>query len=213
MSKIVINKALATKVLKVVDKGLTSGQGEPTPGRMCVEAAVNFALGLPHGDEPPCVGLAVRDFKIELNDCHWSSHKARAKGLREIAVAQLGSVDINQNQFKKKLFDQLKPKLVEFAISKTKNNPTAAEVMGFMMEKIRESSNGQTWYDELSRYASELELHAIADAVECYSYTSCIETAAVFWHDQGLCLCADACRDVLIEMKSPGAKFLSLCRR
>src|ERR1051326_3385041 len=81
-------KDIARKVLEIVDHGLTNGKGEPIPGKMCVEAAVCFALGLPHGDNPPCVGEAVRSFKIALNDCEWTSDTARAKGLRKIAVAQ-----------------------------------------------------------------------------------------------------------------------------
>ena len=59
---------------------------------MCVEAAVCYAYDLPHSDKPPCVGNAVREFKIRLNDCNWSSSKARARGMRRIAIAQLGSV-------------------------------------------------------------------------------------------------------------------------
>ena len=44
---ITLNKAVARKVLKTVDAGLCSGKGAPEPGKMCVEAAVCFALGLP----------------------------------------------------------------------------------------------------------------------------------------------------------------------
>src|SRR3989449_8977757 len=95
----VITKALAAKVLEVVDAGLIKGLGKPIPGQMCVEAAVCFALGEPHGDEPSCVGAAVRAFKIRLNDARWSSNAARTKGLRELAVAQLGSNTIDQQQF------------------------------------------------------------------------------------------------------------------
>src|SRR2546428_1654802 len=99
----VITKALAAKVLEVVDAGLVRGIGKPILGHMCVEAAVCFALGEPHGDEPSCVGAAVRAFKIRLNDARWSSDAARTKGLRELAVAQLGSDTISQRQFAKLL--------------------------------------------------------------------------------------------------------------
>src|SRR5258708_5760559 len=81
----------AKKVLEVVDAGLSSGIGKSKPGSMCVEAAVCFALGLPHGDDPGCVSLALRELKIRLNDNPWSSNEERAKGLRRLAVAQLGS--------------------------------------------------------------------------------------------------------------------------
>lgn len=86
-----INETLVRKVLEVVDAGLTRGLGTPIPGQMCVEAAVNYAMGAPHGDEPSCVAPLLRGLKIALNDHSWSSEMARAKGMRRLAIAQLGS--------------------------------------------------------------------------------------------------------------------------
>ena len=86
-----ITREIAQKVLNTVDAGLTKGIGESIPGQMCVEAAVCFALGLPHGDEPDCVAPSLRTLKIRLNDLGWSCNQARAKGLRELALLQLGS--------------------------------------------------------------------------------------------------------------------------
>src|SRR2546422_3980674 len=99
----VITKALAAKVLEVIDSGLVRGLGKPIPGQMCVEAAVCFALGELHGDQPSCVGAAVRAFKIRLNDGSWSSNAARTKGLRELSIAPLGSNMIYQKRFAKNL--------------------------------------------------------------------------------------------------------------
>ena len=94
--EVTINKELAKKVLNVVDKGLVNGMGEAVPGKMCVEAAVCYALGLPHSDNPPCVGQNVRSFKISLNDQKWPTDKDRTKGMRKLAIAQLGSDEIDQ---------------------------------------------------------------------------------------------------------------------
>ncbi len=88
-----IDREVAAKVLSVVDAGLSRGLGKPKPGEMCVEAAVCFALGLPHSDDPGCVSSAVRSLKITLNDKKWSSNEARAKGLRRLAIIQLGTKD------------------------------------------------------------------------------------------------------------------------
>src|SRR5690348_8578289 len=85
---------IARKVLEVVDAGLVNGVGNPVPGQMCVEAAVCYAMGLPHGDDPACVSRALRSLKIRLNDSRWSSNESRAKGLRRLALAQLGSRDV-----------------------------------------------------------------------------------------------------------------------
>ncbi len=100
-TEIIINKDLAIKVKETVSHGLCSGLGKPKLGQMCIEAAVNYACGLPHGDNPSCVGSAVRSFKIKLNDSKWSSNEARAKGMLKIAIAQLGSNTINQIEFTK----------------------------------------------------------------------------------------------------------------
>lgn len=86
-----ITREIATKVRDIVDAGLVHGVGSPIAGKMCVEAAVCFALGLPHGDDPGCVSAPLRRLKIRLNDSNWSSNTARAAGLRRLAVAQLGS--------------------------------------------------------------------------------------------------------------------------
>ena len=112
-----ITRELAYKVLQTVDAGLVSGIGVPEPGRMCVEAAVNYAMGLPHGDNPSCVGSAVRAFKIALNDAPWSSPQARAKGMRKLAIAQLGSGRIDQVDFANRLVQEALRVTVPYAES------------------------------------------------------------------------------------------------
>ncbi len=103
-----LTKAIARKVLTVVDAGLISGLGTPEPGKMCVEAAVCYAMGLPHGDNPDCVSRALRSLKIRLNDSLWSSDQARAKGLRRLAIAQLGSAGfLNDGEFIKRVLGVL----------------------------------------------------------------------------------------------------------
>lgn len=87
----IITREVAAKVLSVVDAGLSKGLGKPTPGNMCVEAAVCYAIGLPHSDDPQCVSPALRSLKININDRNWSSKVARAAGMRRLAIAQLGS--------------------------------------------------------------------------------------------------------------------------
>ena len=74
-----ITREVAQKVLDTVNAGLVAGIGKPIPGQMCVEAAVCFALGLPHGDNPDCVAPSFRALKIGLNDLSWSSNQARTR--------------------------------------------------------------------------------------------------------------------------------------
>jgi hypothetical protein len=98
-----INETVARKVLDTIDAGLIDGIGQPVPGQMCVEAAVCYALGLPHGDDPQCVSQALRGLKIRLNDSMWSSDTARAKGLRRLGLIQLGSAgNLDEQEFSKR---------------------------------------------------------------------------------------------------------------
>lgn len=109
-----VSSAIAASVLCVVDKGLVCGVGEPKPGHMCVEAAVCYAMGEDHSDEPECVDVEVREFKISLNDnVAWGSDMDRARGLRALAIAQLGSADMKMS-FK----DALRSVIVKRYLSK-----------------------------------------------------------------------------------------------
>jgi hypothetical protein len=124
-----ISLDIARKVLETVDAGLVCGVGKPVPGQMCVEAAVCYAMGMPHGDNPSCVSDAVRAFKIRLNDSAWSSDAARANGLRRIAIAQLGSAGVVDDR---RLVELLSEKTIRVVVpialrAAAKANPAHAE--------------------------------------------------------------------------------------
>jgi hypothetical protein len=115
-----ITRAIAEKVLLTVDAGLVRGKGYPIPGQMCVEAAVCFAMGLPHSDKPTCVSAAVRALKIQLNDSDWSSDSARAKGMRRLALVQLGSAGaVDDNDFARRIVEMTIRKIVPIALRAT----------------------------------------------------------------------------------------------
>ena len=82
---------------EILERGLSKGLGQ-RDGQMCIEAAICAALDLPHGDNPTCVAVAIRKFKIKLNDSAWSSPTARATGLRDLGIAQIGSLGIVDDQ-------------------------------------------------------------------------------------------------------------------
>src|SRR5262245_26523286 len=124
-----ITREIATKVRDVVDAGLSNGLGTPEPGKMCVEAAVCYALGLPHGDDPACVAPSLRRLKIGLNDRAWSSPRARAKGLRRLAVAQLGSAGVlDEQEFRRRVVDMTIRKAVPVGLrAAARVNPQFAD--------------------------------------------------------------------------------------
>ena len=112
-----IDENVARKVLETVDAGLVSGVGIAEPGKMCVEAAVCYALGLPHGDDPECVSRALRSLKIRLNDSQWSSDQARGKGMRRLALAQLGSRNaLDDKEFTQRVIERVIGKYVAMAL-------------------------------------------------------------------------------------------------
>lgn len=55
-----ITKELVEKINTLLDHGLISGLGRPIPGRMCVEAVVCNALGLPPNPFPMALTLLSR---------------------------------------------------------------------------------------------------------------------------------------------------------
>jgi hypothetical protein len=131
MSVIEITEGVALKVRDTVAAGLVEGAGKPVPGQMCVEAAVCYALGLPHGDDPGCVAPSLRRLKIRLNDSRWSSNQARAEGLKRLALVQLGSLGVvDDAAFRRRVIDMTIRKAVPIGLrAAAKVNPKHAQTL------------------------------------------------------------------------------------
>lgn len=220
MESLKLTAPIARKILAVVDAGLVNGKGVPEPGKMCVEAAVCFAFGLPHGDDPPCVGSSVRSFKIRLNDFNWSSKAARAKGMRKIAVAQVGSDQIDQAKFRRLLQIGTIKKILPIALRATAqtNQKYAVELERFAAQcettGTKESAiEARDFCYKICRgggvaYAADA---AAADAYAAAAYAAATEKYSPGKRDEILTISADIALDVLKELKSPGCEFLYLC--
>ena len=206
-----ITREVAEKVLKVVDAGLVSGMGKPVPGQMCVEAAVCYALGLPHSDDPKCVAPILRSLKIRLNDSSWSSDKARASGLRRLALIQLGSKDnLDDKEFARRLVDLAIGKQVPIAlraaasVHKDSNHKAALLAAADRCEKERNKEAALNARD-ISRAARDN-----ADA-SAYAYASA--SASANWlkqRDKVKSAFAEDVVQILVEMGVPGAQWLDL---
>ena len=190
-----ITEAIARKVLSVVDRGLSPGLGKRKPGEMCVEAAVCYALDLPHGDDPACVSRALRSLKIRLNDSTWSSKEARAKGLRRLAVAQLGSRDhLDDKEFVKRvaaLAIRVSVPLALRAAASIHKDPKHQEA-------LREAAN-KCEREPIEKNAREA--HKIAYAAAAAAASDAAAAAAAF---------AEGVVQILIEMNAPGCQWLAL---
>lgn len=132
---------VARLVLNTVDMGLTSGRGFDKPGHMCVEAAVCYAMGLDHSDEPPCVHEIVRSIKIRINDLQgWSDEYDRAQGLRAVAVAQLGSNKLNGNDliktFRSRMLTMVVPKVLELSFKDSEIEKASKKIVAEMRKRL-----------------------------------------------------------------------------
>lgn len=225
----------AVKVIELLSYGLVQGVGEPKPGKMCVEAAVNFALGLPHGDNPPCVSTIVRGLKISLNDSNWSSPIARADGLRRLAIAQLGSDKIDNVLFVKELALATVRKIVPIAlraaakVHQSDSHKAALEKCAVMCESSEDLVAARSAADAASAAsaasyaaaaadaafaafaasASAADASASASAADAAASADAARSAAAA-SDKVLGIMAECAVEALIVCKSPGCKWLDL---
>lgn len=86
-----ITKEQVQEILAVVDQGLCNGLGDRVPGQMCAEAAVGYIFGDATEDRPVCVAESLRRLVVCLNDAPWSNNSERARGMRRLTIAQLGT--------------------------------------------------------------------------------------------------------------------------
>lgn len=189
---------------KILERGLSRGLGKPD-GQMCIEAAVCAALGLPHGDNPPCVAAAVRAFKIALNDSGWSSSQARANGMRELGIAQVGSKGVVDDvKFATRLAEltirQLVPKLFREVFSG--NETLIAAALRCEKEGTKDAARNAAYV------AADANAYAAA-AYAAYA-AAAADAAAGATRDKYLILSANLALQVLTELKSPGVKYINL---
>lgn len=225
-----ITEDLAIKILSVVDKGLVNGLGSPTPGAMCVEAAVCYAMGLEHDDQPPCVSSSLRTVKICFNDASgWKSNKARAKGLRRLAVAQLGTnKNFNEKKFIKRMIEMVLEDLIQPELKKNfKNfksedrNEISLPLQTFLEVKEIYAildryewwvvSKGAKLYDAI-KYILDAEGYYRDDDFDSAA-SSIIDSATMLLKAPQYNAFAEAIVHILIDLKANGAKFLYLTEK
>jgi hypothetical protein len=215
--KVEINQELVDKIDDILKHGLRKGKGNPIPGQLCVEAAICLALGEPHSDEPSCVGEKVREPKIALNDCDWSSNEARAIGMRDIAIAQLGSDTLNQDEFERKLVENQNKILLPYLVNKHLEKITDekevkqildwAEEFGYTKEfrsKLKDY-NKYNYYYYYYNYYYYYDYNYYCHNYYCHNdYYNYYD----YFGDEFLLLIAQTILTTLKEMNSPGCKWL-----
>ncbi len=218
-----VTREVAAKVLEVIDAGLVSGLGVPEPGKMCVEAAVCYALGLPHGDNPEtCVCQSLRNIKIRINDWFgWRDNAARASALRRLGLLQLGSTGWpREREFVTRLsviaIQRWVPKA--FRAAATRLPPAQAAILREHADTCeRDPSLANARAAKAAAAAAAAAAYAAAYAAASADADAAADAAAYAAADAA----ADARResmlasikdieDLLIEMQVPGAQWLDL---
>lgn len=218
-------KAFVPKFDKILERGLCKGQG--TRKQMCVEAAVCVALDLPFGDEPSCVTKEIRNIKIAINDLNWSSSTARAKGLRNLGIAQVGSKGVvDGKEFKTKLKEKIVKVLIPSLLRE--NNPYNKQKqqkkleIAQMLENATNISEALTKAFVMSNWTcvyssndfSNSLFHCSVNALHSclcdinHGYMNLVLNTSHTINDKYLLLSCDVVLDVLKELKSPGCEWL-----
>ena len=207
-----ITETVARKVLDTVDAGLVNGLGSPKPGSMCVEAAVCYALGLPHSDDPQCVSRALRTLKIRLNDSNWSGPKARANGLRRLALIQLGSAGaLDDKEFVRRVAELAVRKSVPEALRAAASVQKDAHHASALRDAADACEKEGT--EEVARSANaaaNAAARAAANAANAANAAAYAADDAAYARDKSLASFCEGVVQILIDMKVPGAQWLSL---
>jgi hypothetical protein len=183
---------------EIISRGLCRGKGNRN-SQMCIEAAICTALDLPFSDDPECVARSVRQYKICINDKKWSSPEARAKALRDIGVAQLGSRDVVDGvAFSKRLAELTIQVLIPTLFrERFPDNPVCLAAAD-LCEKKPTSANAR----KAQAYAADAA--AAADAADA-AYAADADAKHT---DKYLLLSVSLAMQVLRELKSPGLAWL-----
>lgn len=196
------SKELIAKIDSIIIRGLSHGIGH-RDGQMCLEAALCYALDRPHGEDPGCVPYSVRAFSIRINDSAWSSPEARAKGLRDLGIAQLGSLGaISDTQFAvrmaTKTHDLLIPEMKRHAPS-----PRYAK-------SIKYCDDSAEYAVRSAKYNASAEYDAAtaASGISAKFSAACAAEYAEYGPDFFLNLSSALALDVLRDLKSPGCEWL-----
>ena len=200
------NEKTAKEIIRLCSFGLIGDNGKPKEGSMCIENVVSYALGEKFSDAPSCVGSEIQMAKVALNDCLWTSNKARAKGMVKLGIAQLGSNTVCQEAFKQLLKLKSTQKLLPFLIQKHYDS---------LKKKDKKLLEYKRKFKSLTQLDDNLwkEFYNY-DYNRYYYYHNYYHNYHYFFckGDKFLLLVSNVILETLIELKSPGCQYLYLVK-
>lgn len=214
-SDIKVDLNLAKAVNNLVGQGLTSGVGSPKPGAMCVEAAVCYAIGQQHGDQPICVDPDLISAKITLNDTFTGpkkgAKKERGRVLRRVAIAQLGTRDRFDSTTYRNALEEAYNNWLTYrfnaAAAKADLTIDGPDSLDEVIETLEELRNTYQEQQGLGEYGTFDDVYdrvlQVINEGESYNATNKVK-------DEAVAIAAEIITQSLIAIKAPGAKFLNL---
>jgi hypothetical protein len=191
---------------EILSRGLSNGVGNPE-GKMCIEAAVCATIGLPHSDDPKCVSPAVRQFKIRLNDAAWSSPSARAKGLRDLGIAQLGSLGVVDGvEFARRITKKTIQRILPPLLRSLKTQECDAAATRCETEGTADAANAAVMAANAA--AARAAVRAANAAVMAANAADAAYVAKYANNDTYLLISAALALETLRELGSPGCALL-----
>jgi len=202
-----INQNLVNKIDSLLDKGVTCCFSlDPKPGNMCLEQVVSYALGEKINDSPSCVGEEVINFVINLNDRNWSSASARAEGMRDLSIAQLGSNSLDQEEFLEKLSFAVLTKMLPSMFRELGEDKWEKEIKSLEESKSLQEARKAS-FDAINATITANDTAAASFAYNC-AVDAAYAAEATKTGDKYLKMVSHLAVEVLKDMKSPGCKFL-----
>lgn len=213
-----VNETFVKQLLYQIDGGLTHGMGGGGRSNMCVQHAVNHVMGRGRSDDVTwCALNEINSFGIHLNDCRWTSKRARADGLRRLAVAELGSNKVN----KAELAQSIRRKYVNHML------PQQLEIVGKheLAAHARSANTDLEHHIVLNKALSEsYDAHACGVIARMHNVDSLGETLTELSrlaasmnsgepserHDCMMGLAVDIVAEALRECGSEGGEYLHL---
>ncbi len=210
-----------TKLDELLARGLKSGNGT-AGGRMCIEEAICLAMGEPFSDRPTCVDSAVREYSMRLNDSKWSSAEARAAGMRDLAIAQLGSngvvsapafmvrlAELTIRELLPALFRSL-PNATPAMLAAADRGEAEGTATAAIAAAIAAAQYAAAYAANSAQYtaAANSAYAAAATDAAAAAAASVARSYVAYGGDRFLLLSASLAVRVLRELKSPGAELL-----
>lgn len=211
----IIDETFCKNVLCTVDQGLVRFgciKGRYRPGNLCVQECVSLTLGN-NGYKPPCVGDDVNNFLVYLNDINFRSVEKRTKTLRKLAIAQLGSDIIDQDEFMNYMMINTVKKILPRVIIGTDDISTDLKNKCHNVETIKDANY---IYSQLCKHNCEMipgagaSLYALSIKNSRFNIKYNKDQYCQLHFDM-IDTSVELAIEALTNLKSPGTKYLYLC--